>query len=148
MICISLKRKDNFCLLLSILDTAEKQRYGSSTKAIYTDRVPDGTMMMLVMMAKVKAPYVYDDTGIKKELDGRKDLYNRQKRQNTECFDDNHFPSCRKQDCNKRQHVQNWLIYYSYCIYIWGHKQNTIHNVPSDGGVVKLTEPRVCQKVH
>jgi hypothetical protein len=29
------------------------------------------------MMAKVKAPYVYDDTGIKKELDERKDLYNR-----------------------------------------------------------------------
>ena len=52
-------------------------------------------------MAKVKAPYVYDDTGIKKELDGRKDLYNRQKRQNTECFDDNHFPPYRKQDCNR-----------------------------------------------
>jgi hypothetical protein len=29
------------------------------------------------------------------------------KRQNTECFDD-HFPSCRSESCN-RQHVTNWI---------------------------------------
>jgi len=28
-------------------------------------------MMMLVMMAKVKAPYVYDDTGLKNLMEGK-----------------------------------------------------------------------------
>jgi hypothetical protein len=40
----SFKRKNNFCLL-SILETAEN-RYGTR-KAIYTEMVPDGTMMLV-----------------------------------------------------------------------------------------------------
>jgi hypothetical protein len=52
-------------------------------------------------MDKVKAPYIYD-TGLKKESDGKFCTTDRKDR--TECFDGSHFP-CRKQDCNKQQHV-------------------------------------------
>ena len=48
--------------------------------------------------------HVYD-TRLKNLME--EDLYNRDKRENTECFDDDHFP-CTKQNCN-RQHVWNWL---------------------------------------
>jgi hypothetical protein len=41
--------------------------------------------------------HVYD-TRLKNLME--EDLYNRDKRENTECFDDDHFP-CTKQNCNR-----------------------------------------------
>ena len=42
----SFMRKDYYFCMLSILETAERNRYGTR-KAIYTEMVPDGTMMLV-----------------------------------------------------------------------------------------------------
>ena len=67
-----------------------------------------GTMMLVNGSGGLKH-HEYDDTGLKNLIDGKIICTTADKRQNrTECFDDDHFP-CRKYNCNKQQHVWNWL---------------------------------------